>query len=93
MDVDSKESLTQSTLYLMLQAGYLDPKYYDSANKSVGGHTYQAPPTDAFKGHTGTDGKFVPDQPPEFDFGSPAYRTWSETNGPNAWLQTNVLCP
>lgn len=92
MDAGSKQSLTQNTLNLMLQAGYLDPKYYAEANQKVGGQTYQPPPPTALKGKT-ENGTWVPDQPPQFDFGSPAYQTWSETYAPNAWLQNNVLGP
>ena len=93
MDAQSKTAVTNDTLNYLLRSGYLDPKYYEQANKEAGGHTYEPPPAAALKMHYDPNGHLVTNDPPEFDFTSKAYQDWSRTYAPNAWLQTNVLGP
>jgi hypothetical protein len=47
----------------------------------------------ALKAHQGPGGKWVADQPPQFDFTSPAYRKWAHSYGDNEWIQTTVYVP
>jgi hypothetical protein len=92
MDQKSKVALRDSTFNLMLQAGYLKPEHFDAANREKG-RSYHEPAVTAFKGHRGPGGKWVADQPPQFDFTSPAYRKWAHTYGDNEWIQTTVDVP
>ena len=92
MDQTSKSALQQTTLNQLLQAGYLKPEHFDAANKDAKGNTYEAPPVEALKGHR-ENGKFVPDEPLQFNPDSDAYKAWAPTYADNAWLNANVYVP
>jgi hypothetical protein len=93
MDEESQIALRDSTFNLMLQAGYLRPEHFAAANKKEQGSTYQPPPPTALKGHSGSNGQWVADQPPQFDRTSGAYRGWARSYGGNAWISDNVYAP
>ncbi|HVU90958.1 MAG TPA: DUF6571 family protein [Jatrophihabitans sp.] len=81
----AQTNLQHAMLDDLLQAGYLDKKYYDQA-----GPGYVPPPAEALK-HDAS-GHVV--HPPEFDFDSPAYQTWArEGHNLQPWLNTNVVGP
>jgi hypothetical protein len=92
MDQTSKNALRQTTLNQLLQAGYLKPEHFDAANKDAKGNTYEAPPVEALKGHR-ENGRFVPDEPLQFNTDSDAYKAWAPTYADNAWLNANVYLP
>ncbi len=91
MDEDTKAYLEENTFNALLAAGYLEPKYYAQANRDVGGASYQPPDPGAFK----RDASGNPVDPPEFDFGSDAFKNWYHTYGGTvrAWIDTNVVTP
>jgi hypothetical protein len=92
MDRKSKDALRDNTFNLLLQAGYLKPEHFEAANREKG-PSYHGPALTALKGHQGPGGKWVVDQPPQFDFTSPAYRKWAHSYGDNEWIQTTVYVP
>ena len=92
MDRKSQDTLRNNTFNLMLQAGYLKPEHFEAANKSMG-PTYRGPAATALKGHRGQDGRWVVDQPPQFNLASRDYIAWARSYGDNEWIQTTVYVP
>lgn len=92
VDEQMQAGMRESTLNLMLQAGYFDPAHYDAANME-NGKSYVPPPPNALIGHAGPDGKWVPDQPPQFNFDDQVFRDWAGTYGGTSWLELHVYGP
>ncbi|MFB6726378.1 hypothetical protein ACFCV3_39785 [Kribbella sp. NPDC056345] len=93
MDQMSQVALEDNARTLLLRSGYMRPEYFAAANKAAKGQTYVPPPPTALKGHSGPDGRWIADEPLEFDRASEAYRTWADSYGGNRWIRENINLP